>query len=204
MNNILVIGHSFVRRYREYLNQIHGQQTNYNICLGLPRESIHITGKGGLKADADGLKFITTEAKQVNPNIVVIELGTNDLAIKAIDGDKQVNQTLYHLFYLCDKLFELRVQKVILCEIVDRRKLRGSTTQAEFDRKRQKFNQLLNRLTKLNPDIIIWRHERSILRNLKEPEITGDKIHITTDHGLKLYNFSIRAAIIKGLKALQQ
>ena len=117
---------------------------------------------------------------------------------------KQVNQTLHHLFYLCDKLFKLGVQKVILCEIVDRRKLRSHTTQAEFNRKRQKFNQLLNRLTKLNPDIIIWRHERSVLRNLKEPEITGDKIHITTDHGLKLYNFSIRAAIIKGLKALQQ
>ena len=163
MNNILIVGHSFVRRYWDYLNRIHGQQTNYNICLGLPKENIYIVGKGGLKANEEGLKFITTKTKQVNPNIVVIELGTNDLAIEAINEDKQVIYTLHHLFYLCDQLFKLGVQKVILCEIVDRRKLRGDTTQAEFDRKRQKFNQLLNRLTKLNPDIIIWRHKRSKL-----------------------------------------
>ena len=170
----------------------------------MPRENIYIFGKDSLKADAHGLKFITAKTEQVNPDIVVIELGTNDLVVKRIDEEKQVNETLCQLFYLCDQLFKLGVQKVILCEIVDCRKLHGNTTQAEFDRKQQKFNQLLNRFTILNQNITIWRHERSILKNLKEPEITGDKIHITTDNGLKLYNFSIRAAIIKGLKALQQ
>ena len=204
MNNILVTGHSFVRRYRDYLNQKFGSQGNYNQSLGLPQENISIFGKGGLKANKDGIEFITTKAKQVKPSVILIELGTNDLAVKAIDKEKQVNDTLHQLFYLCKQLFDLGVQKIVLCEIVNRRKLRGNTTQAEFDRKQQYFNQLLNNLNKLNPDIIIWKHERSKIRNLKDGEISSDNIHITTDHGLKLYNFSIRAAVIKGLKSLQQ
>ena len=204
MNNILITGHSFVRRYRDYLNRKYRSQNNYNKSLGLPRENIYIVGKGGLEANGKGLNLITTKAKQVNPNIVVIELGSNDLAIQAIDEKEQVNKTLHQLFYLCKQLFDLGVQKIVLCEIVNCRKLRGSTTQAEFDRKRQYFNQLLNNLNKLNPDIIIWKHKRSTLRNLKDGVISSDQIHITTDYGLKLYNFSIRAALIKGLKSLQQ
>ena len=133
---------------------------------------------------------------------MIIELETNDLAIEAADEIDQVNHTLHCLFYICEQLFVLGVQKIILCEIVDRRRLRGSTTQAEFNRKRKNFNSLLHNLPRINPNILVWRHERSKLRNLKHGEITTDQIHITTDRGLQLYNFSLRAAIVKGLKAL--
>ena len=204
MKNILITGHSFVRRYHDYLNQKFGSQGNYNQSLGLPQENISIFGKGGLKANKDGIEFITTKTKQVKPSVILIELDTNDLAVKAIDEGKQVNNTLHQLFYLCTQLFDLGVRKIVLCEIVNRRKLHGNTTQEEYDRKQQYFNQLLNNLNKLNPDIIIWKHERSKIQNLKDGEISSDNIHITTDHGLKLYNFRIRAALIKGLKSLQQ
>ena len=202
MMNVLIVGHSFVRRYRDFLNRKHGLQYNYNRCLGLPCENIYITGKGGLKADSEGLELITAKTKQVNPNIVIIELGTNDLAIEAVDEVDQVSHTLHCLFYICEQLFVLGVQKIILCEIVHRRRLRGNTTQDEFNRKRKNFNSLLHNLPKINPNILIWRHERSKLRNLKYGEITTDQIHVTTDRGLQLYNFSLRAAIVKGLKAL--
>ena len=203
MPNVLIAGHSFVRRYREYLNHKNGLQNNYNNCLGLPCENIYIVGKGGLRADKDSLNLIITKTKQVEPDIVVLELGTNDLAIEAKDEIDQVNKALQYLFYICEQLFVLGVQKIVLCEIIARRKLRGKTTQAEFDRKQQRHNSLLQNFNTLNPNIIIWKHERSKLRNLKDTEITSDQIHITTDHGFKLYNFSIRAAIIKGLKTIK-
>ena len=94
----------------------HGSQYNYNKCLGLPCENIYITGKGGLKADSEGLNLITAKTKQFNPNIVIIELGTNDLVVKAVDEVDQVNHTLHCLFYICEQLFVLGVQKIILCE----------------------------------------------------------------------------------------
>ena len=130
MNNILVTGHSFVWHYREYLNRKNGSQTNYNYCLGLPQENISIFGKGGLKANKEGIELITTKAKQVKPSVVLIELGTNDIAVRALNENKQVNDTLHQLFYLCKQLFDLGVQKIVLCEVVNRRKLCGSTTQA--------------------------------------------------------------------------
>ena len=203
MNNILITGHSFIRRYHDYLNCKYGSQINYNNCLGLPCQNIYIAGKGGLKADKDGLNLIITKSKRVKPDLVVIELGTNDLAIEAEDEIDQVNKTLHYLFYICEQLFALGVQKIVLCEVIKCRRLRGNTTQAEFDRKQQHHNSLLHNFNNLNPNIIIWKHERSKLRNLKDTEITSDQIHITTDHGFKLYNFSIRAAIIRGLKAIK-
>ena len=203
MPNVLIVGHSFVRRYRQYLNCKNGTQNNYNNCLGLPCENIYIVGRGGLRTDKDGLNLIITKTKQVKPDLVLLELGTNDLATEAKDEIDQVNKTLHYLFYICEQLFVLGVQKIVLCEIIARRRLRGKTTQAEFERKQQHHNSLLQNFNKLTPNIIIWKHERSKLRNLKDTEITSDQIHITTEHGLKLYNFSIRAAIIKGLKAIQ-
>ena len=50
-------------------------QQNYNNCLGLPMRQFKTVGKGGLKAEKEGLKLITTKAEQFNPNIVIIELG---------------------------------------------------------------------------------------------------------------------------------
>ena len=63
MMNVLIVGHSFVRRYRDFLNRKHGSQYNYNKCLGLPCENVYITGKGGLKADGEGLNLITAQNK---------------------------------------------------------------------------------------------------------------------------------------------
>ena len=204
MSNVLITGHSFIRRYRDYLNYKNGSVNNYNNCLGLPQENIYIAGKGGLKTDKNGLNLIVAKTKQVKPDLVILEIGTNDLAIQGLDTTKQVTQTLNNLFHICDQLFILGVKRVILCEIVDRRRLRGTTTQEEFDWKRNIFNSSLHFLSQINSNIIVWRHERSKLRNLKDGEITSDKIHITTDLGLQLYNFSIRAAVIKGLKSLRQ
>ena len=101
-----------------------------------------------MKADKEGLKLITTKAEQFNPNIVIIELGTNDLAIKAIDEMDQVNQILHYLFYICVQFLVLGVQKIILCEIVDCIILCNNRTQAEFNQKQEKFKSLLHSLPK--------------------------------------------------------
>ena len=202
MPNVLIAGHSFVCRYRDYLDRKNGSQNNYNNCLGLPRENIYIVGKGGLKADEEGLNLITTKAKQVKPDIVLLETGTNDLAVSAFDKTTQVTQTLSYLYQICEQLFTLGVKRIIVCEVINRHRLRGKTTQAKFDFKQKIFNSALHFLSQINENILTWRHERSKIRNLKDGEISSDKIHITTELGLQLYNFSIRAAIIKGLKTL--
>ena len=202
MPNVLIAGHSFVRRYHDYLIRKNGLQINYNNCLGLPCENIYIIGKGALKTDEEGLNLVIAKAKQVKPDVVLLEIGTNDLAVTTSDKTKQVTQTLSDLYQICEQLFTLGVKRVILCEVIARRRFRGKTTQAEFDFKQRIFNSALHFLSQINEDILIWRHERSKIRNLKESEISSDNIHITTELGLQLYNFSIRAAIIKGLKTL--
>ena len=73
-NNILIVGHSFVWHYREYLNRINGPQNNYNKCLGLPHKNIYIVGKGGLKADEDGLNLITYISQLITDSSYIISV----------------------------------------------------------------------------------------------------------------------------------
>ena len=60
MSNILITGHSFIRRYSDYLNcsQLH-KYLDLSNCLGLPEEHIFVEGIGGLKADNQGITYIT-------------------------------------------------------------------------------------------------------------------------------------------------
>ena len=53
--------------------------------LGYLGRIFYSADKGSLKTNEDSLNLITTKAKHVNPNILLIELGTNDVAVKAIE-----------------------------------------------------------------------------------------------------------------------
>ena len=84
MSNILITGHSFIHRYHDYLN--HSQLSKYldlGNCLGLPEEHIFVEGIGGLKADKKGFTDITNCVHNIKLHIVLLKLGTNDIADSA-------------------------------------------------------------------------------------------------------------------------
>ena len=93
---------------------------------------------------------------------------------------------------------------MVVCEVIKRHKFRGSTTLHEFNTKRDLYNKALQFLLKQNSNIIVWQHHKKIIRELKEGTISTDNIHITTDNGFHLYNFSLRSALIKALNELKE
>ena len=98
MSNILITGHSFIRRYRDYLN--HSQLPQYldlSNCLGLPEEHIFVEGIGGLKADKKGITYITNRICDIKPHIVLLELGMNDIADFAATHFKSLEEQVGHL-----------------------------------------------------------------------------------------------------------
>ena len=124
MLNILITGHSFIRRYRDYLN--YSQLLQYldlSNCLGLPEEHISIEGIGGLKADKKGITYITNRVRNTEPDIVLLELGTNNIADSAatyfMSPQEQVSHLIIQIHIICSELFCYGVKKVIVCEVIE-------------------------------------------------------------------------------------
>ena len=209
MSNILITGHSFICRYRDYLN--HSQLHKYldlSNCLGLPEDHIFVEGIGGLKADNKGIAYITNHVCDIKPHIVLLEIGTNDIADSATrhfkSPEEQVGHLIVQMQSICGELFCQGVKKVVVCEVIERHKFRGTTTLQEFNTKRDLYNKALKLLSKQNSNIIVWWHQKKIIWDLKEGTISTDNIHITTDYGFHLYNFSLRSALIKVLNKLKE
>ena len=171
------------------------QYLDLSNCLGLPEEHISIEGIGGLKADKKGITYITNHICDTKPDIVLLELGTNNIADSAatpfVSPQDQVSHLIIQIHIICSELFCYGVKKVIICEVIEQCRFQGSTTLQEFNIKRDLYNKALQFLLKQNPNIIVWQHQKKIIRDLKEGTLSMDNIHITTDNGFCLYNFSL-------------
>ena len=139
---------------------------------------------------------------------MLLEIGTNDIADSAArqfkTPEEQVSHLIVQIQSICGKLFLQGVKKVIVCEVIEKRKFRGTTTLHEFNTKRDLYNKVLQLLSKQNSNIIVWWHQKKIIQDLKEGTISTDNIHITTDYGFHLYNFSLCSALIKSLNKLKE
>ena len=83
---VLVLGHSFVRRLREFAAQNHSGGP-YDLNLGLSNIcSIIFHGIGGRTVDKM-IKHDLDKIRSAAPNIVVLELGSTDLCDKDSDPE---------------------------------------------------------------------------------------------------------------------
>jgi len=208
---ILIAGHSFVRRFREYLITFNGlpryylwwQFLNFAPWIGLPFEDIFICGNSGQKADWLGLLAVRRSVDLFTPDILLIELGTNDLAqqLPCYFSDNICSAAVAgNIIHLCDDLYlSGKVNFFVICLVVQRRKLRGDLTRTCFDRRRKHFNHCIRELAKTRPYVLPYKHDRTILVNLKPYDTSNDDIHVTSCQGLRLYNFSIRKAVLMSL-----
>ena len=198
MPNILICGHSFIRRYRQYLEGGWPGINNFTQHLALPEAAVvAVNGQGGLQADRSGRLFIAHQINVVQPNILILELGTNDLCSNQHSAHEVANR----IFSIgSDFLSNTSVGVIVMCKVVDRRRLRDGLSHEEFELKRQEYNRLLHTKAASDRRFIIYRHDRNTIVSLRRGEVSSDNIHVTTADGFRLYNFSIRSAAVKGLK----
>ena len=83
---VLVLGHSFVRRLREFVAQTHFEGTYYlnfelsKVC------SVLFHGIGGRTVD-NTIKYDLDNIRSTAPHIVILELGSNDLCDQDSDPE---------------------------------------------------------------------------------------------------------------------
>ena len=211
MTRILVVGHSFIFRYRRFLERelssrgdcVSLPDFDFAQKLGLPREEVFIVGRGGLKCDRQGISFVTNLCRRFRPELVVLEIGTNDLSNSTFVPNEQFGvHTAGKVVDLCRILHQgFGVRTVVVCKVVARGRFRRGVSEEDFASRRAAFNQELCVAARCWRFIFAWRHDRTCLNSLRN--LSDDSIHVTSTDGMNLYNFSIRRAITTGLGHLR-
>ena len=205
----LIIGHSFVRRYRKYLRQLApedfdipniGITADFGNHFGLAaRRTVNVQGRSGLALNSYGIFYIKDRIARCQPELLVLEIGTNDISHGA-----RPQEVVHKLDSLFEELVNYSsVKFIVVNQLVQRRKNRHCSNEV-FERQRLAYNALLQNLAKNHPEhVFVFRHDRSILVNLQPDRITTDEIHITSPEGLQLYHLSMRRAITKAQTILE-
>ena len=205
-------GHSFVHRYRRHLRRSGLNRQLYELDNGNPLRDdfsaefgidrwhpVNIFGYRGLCANSDGLGRIREDIYSLSPDLVIMEIGTNDL----VDGTSPSHLHRTIETFCLDLFRSSSVRAIVLCQIVERRRTRG-VPRVSFDWNRLDYNNLVQQTARNDRRIYVFKHDRSIIVNLNRVGISSDDIHVTSLFGLQLYHLSIRRAVITGMNRLRE
>lgn len=184
--SIAILGHSFVARLIEIL------EPSVTLRQGLLLENTHLYPSligisGGKFTD---LPQLVIEAQEVNPHMVIVDMGTNDLCSPCF-APIELAETLKD--YADDMFVKLqRLELVVLCQVTCKTKIKRSTKSLEvFNVDTEKFNIELLRITRNNHRILRWRHQ-GMFRGLLDHTIDGT--HPDSERGKTKYIRSISQA----------
>lgn len=190
--SILILGHSFVRRLRDDLAAQFDTRAAPNFHIP---ESGHVSllGTGGRTVDKV-LKYDLSLVQQYKPDILILELGTNDLALHAPEVVGSKIDDLVHL--LRDKY---RVRVVVVCQVINRNLPHTHLPDSEFNVKAALLRQYLSVVLAEEQGICVWEH-----REFFRPDrvlLSPDGVHCNAKGQYCLYR-SYRGAILKALTFL--
>ena len=179
----LILGHSFVKRLifdiKSKTHRIFSLDFNLK-----DRASVHIHGVGG-RTVPKLWKHDLSYVSRINPDIVILEIGTNDLSVE----DPNVVATSIEVLvrYLHDRF---GVKIVGFCLVIPR------SSSSVFNAKVTQFNHLVHSLLEPIEYVFCWFH-----KGVSSKFLLRDGVHLNHSGQLRLYR-SYRGAILKGLSML--
>ena len=200
---VALIGHSFIRRLDLDIRDRRKVELKRNFDLS--QCQVKFRGTGGWKV-LDQNRFnvaIAPFLRDFNPDIVVIQLGGNDVDSAAFiqAGENAVDQVAENwkclaiasdLEDITTKLLnDFNVRRIYICEIFTRKSPRHISAEL-YDLRRTNTMRLLSTLVEHDYRIRIWRHRR-IFGSAQEM-FSGDGIHLNL-LGQKRFYRSVRLAI---------
>jgi lysophospholipase L1-like esterase len=134
---ILVFGHSFVRRLRDDLVSHFDSRVKHNFNLA-SSEGVYLHGIGGRTVDKV-FQYDLPFLKSQHSDIIILELGTNDLSFLSPEA---VGSRLEDLVSLLRD--NLHVSVVALCQVIDRYLPHSQTPDTVFNTKAALLRQYLS------------------------------------------------------------
>ena len=190
-HRILILGHSYVRRLKEFVNSCNLTKVTPNFGLDSERFVIHYEGYGG--ADIGRIHAqLYRVVNQFQPDLVILQVGSNDIS----NANKDPAILADKLTDLANRLhFQFHVRKVVISELFFRNKWRGGN----FNDVTKEINNCLRAKIPAHSKsagISFWRHfgfrDPLVRRSLQNI----DMVHFNDAGNLKYYK-SLKRAILK-------
>ena len=185
---VLILGHSFVRRLRTDLLARFDDRAAINFNLQGTAD-IHLYGVGG-RTVPKLRKLDLGVVSKISPSIVILEIGTNDLANTS---PEVVGSEIENLVHLLISQYSVRV--VVLCHVTPRVTLKSS----HFNQRAQLLNQYTRVVLEPIEHASCWTH-----RGFTNPAVTpylSDGVHFNHMGQYMLYR-SYRGAVKHAIKEL--
>ena len=233
---VAVAGHSFITRLMRnlqdecYQNGVKIQPYDPVKQLGLDQITIEdkdgparinqvgLWGvSGGQFLDARYREELADHIWLQDPTLVLLELGTNDLACNLPPDtgrppatrpqyDETTNWSREYVDFILDRVkafvqMLLNLKSVTIvgwCKVTARRNFPANSyvTPQIFHHRREHFNRGLAELEKMYPEGFLCHHHQSNgLRSMREPDFSGDGVHPTTPEAWKRYKLSLKTAV---------
>ena len=138
---VLIMGHSFVRRADQYLRN----KRIRNLHLPLSEFSVTLQGRGG--AYACHLPELYDKCN-VTPDMVVIDIGTNDLSM--VKTDDEATNVAKRVYAFANTLVARGVKQVVILEVLPRTRPGRHGAPRSFDSLVASFNWQITRLCSQN------------------------------------------------------
>ena len=189
--NVVIWGHSFVRRFHEFLER----NDIYNLGLNSDKFNIKCIGLGGLSL-GQRRRLHSYDSQLSVDDLVVIDIGSNDLTSQLCCPEQFALDLMSYASYL---IFGLDVKKVVILQIL----YRNHTPFVDYNSRVIFTNVALENLTKTAPGhVFFWKHRG--MWNCQESIFSDDGIHLASSIGYPKYLTSIRDCIIRVNRWTQQ
>ena len=98
VTRVLILGHSFIRRLREYIGRNADLDANLHILEGIELKWHGVGGRTVLKT----VQFDLSVVERFTPDIVILQLGTNDLShLPAVNVGSAIEDLTRSLHEMC-------------------------------------------------------------------------------------------------------
>ena len=185
---VLILGHSFIRRLHEDLTRPNDSDYNAKFGILTPHFLCKWHGVGG-RTIAKVLKYDLSVVGDFGPDIVILQLGTNDLHNSSAIT---VGSALEHLVTMLHE--EYKVDLICVCQTLCR-----SSSEVLFNKKVGLLTKYLKTVLEPIPYAFFWSHRG--FWQTKGTFLSGDGVHLNGRGQHKFYR-SLRGAVLKCLRLL--
>ena len=181
--HLLIVGHSFVRRIADNVSL----RRNFVNSLTIRYSTVSFRGQGGMTVDR--LHRLIPDIAMMQPDVVVVDIGTNDLSGDGVDA-AVLGLRIAGLVNDIRNLPSVRV--VVILPIVARMVRCRYRTRPDFEQARHRCNDAVRTAVRSRSGVYVWRHR---CLHHGERYYHNDGVHLN-QAGCRLYALSIRRAAL--------
>lgn len=191
--NVLLVGHSFIRRLGRSIG--HSSELLSNFGLSFHQCVVRFHGvSGGTLRKLQEDHIFTEKIRSFRPKIIIVQLGGNDLCIPNTRPEVFARELKEWMETLMGH--HGHVKHAFICELFVRRTTRGVNVHT-YESRSTIVNKMLKALIDTEENMTFWRHLR--LMNSPLDVLDKDGVHLTA-LGTKKFYKSLRPPLLHAIR----